>query len=67
MCIRDSINTAQGGRSTGAGPASKLQTVLCNDSAIAKQVSCARTKTEAIVTSVLSPHSIDAAVKRFKW
>ena len=32
-------------------------------SVIAKQVSCARTKTEDIVTSVWSPHSIDATVK----
>ena len=36
------------------------------DSDLAKKFSCARTKTEAIVTSVLAPYSIDSALKSFE-
>ena len=33
---------------------------------MAKKLSCARTKTKAIVTSVLAPYSIDSALKSFE-
>jgi len=36
------------------------------DSDLAKKFSCARTKTDAIITSVLAPYSIDAALKSFE-
>lgn len=35
---------------------------MCDDSDIAKKLSCARTKTEAIIDHVLSPHSIDVVI-----
>lgn len=42
---------------------SKLQKELFKDSNVAKQISCARTKTEAIINSVLSPYAIDVTVE----
>lgn len=35
---------------------------MCDDSDIAKKLSCARTKTEAIIDQVLSPHSINVVI-----
>ena len=45
---------------------SKLQRVLFKDSNIAKQASCARTKCEAIINSVLSPHSVNLTIDVLK-
>lgn len=41
---------------------SGLKRKLCDDSVIAKMLSCARTKTEAIIDHYLSPHSIDVVI-----
>jgi hypothetical protein len=41
---------------------SKLQKTLFPDSKIAKEVTCAKTKAEALINSVISPHSIDLTV-----
>lgn len=38
-------------------------TAIFPDSELARKVSCARTKTEAIVNSVLAPHSVDVVEK----
>jgi hypothetical protein len=42
---------------------SKLNQVIYSDSEIAKKVSCARTKTEAIVNNVLAPHFVAMAIQ----
>jgi len=39
---------------------------MFHDSDFAKKFSCARTKTEAIITSVLAPYLIDAAMESFE-
>lgn len=41
----------------------KLNKVLFKDSIIAKNLSCAQTKTKYIIDSVLSPHSIDVTIE----
>jgi hypothetical protein len=41
---------------------SKLNQGKYSDSEIAKKVSCARTKTEAIVNNMLAPHSVAMAI-----
>ncbi|XP_065667530.1 uncharacterized protein LOC136087857 [Hydra vulgaris] len=45
---------------------SKLHKTVYPDSKIAKEVTCARTKSEEIITSVLSPHSIEITIKDLK-
>lgn len=39
---------------------------IYEDSNVAKKVSCARTKTEAIVTGVLAPHSTDVVMNNLQ-
>ncbi|XP_030049150.1 protein FAM200B-like [Microcaecilia unicolor] len=41
----------------------RLVKTILSDSNIARKISCAQTKTEAIVNSVLAPHSVDVVVK----
>jgi len=39
---------------------------LFSDSEVGKQISCARTKTEAIINNVISPYILDAVVEKLR-
>lgn len=39
---------------------------ICNDSEIAKKMTCARTKTEAIVNSIIAPYGVEIVIEAMK-
>ncbi|KAJ8019187.1 hypothetical protein HOLleu_42396 [Holothuria leucospilota] len=39
---------------------------ICSDSEIARKMSCARTKTEAIVNNVIAPHGVEIVKEAMK-
>ena len=45
----------------------KLQPIICPDSKITRKIHCSRTKTEALISNVLCPHSIELTVNELNF